>query len=76
MKKLNEIKLNNFSEMNNVEMKTIVGGGSGVAGGSDCVDLPHSCNGPCSVKFGETVIFGRCEPIYSGAYCGCVETVM
>ncbi len=72
MRKLSEIKMNNFSEMNNSEMKTIVGGGSGVDGGSDCQNLPHACGGPCSIKMGEAVVYGRCEKVNYGSHCGCV----
>lgn len=77
MKKLNKIKLNEFQEMSEIEMKNVVGGmGSGL---SAC---GSSCEGKCSLTISGKTFRGTCiittlYDAYSGVssnVCGCDAT--
>lgn len=45
MKKLNKVKLNNFQEMNEVEMKNVVGGNESSVNNCPPGEAPCTCNG-------------------------------
>lgn len=77
MKKLGKLKLNDFHEMSDVEMKKVVGG-TGHSSGSDCPTdggVESKCSQSCWVD--GTMIQGDCGWVSVGPseakVCACIQ---
>ena len=67
MKKLGKLKLNNFSEMSEQEMKFVVGVQFDPSAKKKCEESLYTCNGVCPPKYGtsygtSTLISQTCTP--------------
>ena len=67
MKKIGKLKLNNFSEMSEQEMKFVVGGQFDPSAKKKCEESLYTCNGVCPPKYGtsygtSTLISQTCTP--------------
>ncbi len=51
MKQLKKLQLKDFSEMNDAEMKNVVGGSGVVIDNTSCGDSAPTCNGSCAARF-------------------------
>ena len=51
MKKIGKLKLNNFSEMSEQEMKFVVGGQFDPSAKKKCEESLYTCNGVCPPKY-------------------------
>lgn len=54
MKKLGKLKLNNFSEMSEQEMKFVVGGQYDPSAKKACHETAPTCDGVCAPKYDKT----------------------
>lgn len=52
MKKLGKLKLNNFSEMSEQEMKFVVGGQYDPSAKKKCEESLYACDGVCPPRYG------------------------